>query len=525
MTAVVFVVLGAASTLLLYAFYRGEVNASRSVLEANESATVDLQKTLVEDAMHAAGGDTVYGGTDPHLDALADARGAERRRLLDETAAVYSRFLTAMQAYSAITILDVTGREVLALTYRNGVSRRVPQARLVSAADTSYFAGAMLLRPGHVYVSRFDLEGSAHASGGKSAVVHLSVPIHDRGARSGVLVLDYEGERITEMAARASMDSPGWTWVFDDHGQRLSAPGPTPAVGSAVIAQDSSTWRRLASSDSGHFAENGALYTFARMYPTMAAQVRPDMVTSREDARRLPPPQLLETTSRAARGWWLFVRLVPADRANDDTRRLRNVFLMILVAMLAICFVVAVLLVRALHNRRQGLRLLRSLALDDKLTGLRNRRGFDTLAGHALAHADRLGRVHTLLFVDLDGLKGINDRLGHEQGDAALVDFATALRRVFRQSDVTARLGGDEFAVLAMEEVDERSVRERLATAVEALHAEEERPFRLRYSIGFVTRRAGDPRSMDALLHDADAAMYEEKRRHRGEEDWRSGRR
>ena len=102
----------------------------------------------------------------------------------------------------------------------------------------------------------------------------------------------------------------------------------------------------------------------------------------------------------------------------------------------------------AYHQKKLMVARLRELALVDELTGLHNRRGFLLLAEKQLQIARRTGRPDLLLFVDLDGMKRINDEFGHEAGDAALRRTAAVLHAAFRTSDIIARLGGDEFVVL-----------------------------------------------------------------------------
>ncbi len=125
----------------------------------------------------------------------------------------------------------------------------------------------------------------------------------------------------------------------------------------------------------------------------------------------------------------------------------------------AICLVIGGILFGLfyLHIRRVESQLesankeIQALAISDPLTGLYNRRGFIALAEQQLKLADRTRRGALLFFADLDGMKWINDTLGHEEGDRALVDIATILKDTFRLSDIIARIGGDEFAVLVID--------------------------------------------------------------------------
>ncbi len=91
---------------------------------------------------------------------------------------------------------------------------------------------------------------------------------------------------------------------------------------------------------------------------------------------------------------------------------------------------------------------VRQLSLTDELTGLYNRRGFFLLGNQQFKTAQRTQMFCCLLFADLDGLKQINDSLGHEIGDKFLIDTAQLLKQTFRESDIIARLGGDEFVIL-----------------------------------------------------------------------------
>jgi diguanylate cyclase (GGDEF)-like protein len=159
---------------------------------------------------------------------------------------------------------------------------------------------------------------------------------------------------------------------------------------------------------------------------------------------------------------------------------------------------------------------LESLSLTDEMTGLYNRRGFLRLATPQLRLAERKHRPLMLFFADLDGLKKINDELGHELGDDAITQASRLLARVFRQSDVLARLGGDEFVALALEAEHEAPVVARLEAALAAFNDEDGRPYKLAISIGAVTYDHAKHETLEQLLARADAVMYAAKRGRRG---------
>jgi diguanylate cyclase (GGDEF)-like protein len=155
---------------------------------------------------------------------------------------------------------------------------------------------------------------------------------------------------------------------------------------------------------------------------------------------------------------------------------------------------------------------IHQLSLTDELTGLHNRRGFQLLAEQALRHADRHDIDCWLMFMDLDGLKRVNDALGHEAGDAMIRHAAAVLRQTCRASDVLARIGGDEFCVLALDAGASGPIDRRLQSAIADFNAAHPLPHALSASTGLVCHRAGSGMSLGDLIAAADALMYEKKR-------------
>jgi len=161
---------------------------------------------------------------------------------------------------------------------------------------------------------------------------------------------------------------------------------------------------------------------------------------------------------------------------------------------------------------RRNAELLKSLSLVDELTQLNNRRGFFELARQTLKIAKREHHSMGLFFIDLNGLKQINDGLGHLAGDSALRDAADILRQTFRDSDILARIGGDEFVALAHVTRDTNALRQRLRDNLAAFNLTRRQPYVLDVSIGTTVVNVTTDDDIEAMIARADAAMYEEKR-------------
>ena len=157
---------------------------------------------------------------------------------------------------------------------------------------------------------------------------------------------------------------------------------------------------------------------------------------------------------------------------------------------------------------------LRSLSLKDELTGLYNRRGLITLAERELKMADRLKRGIFMLYADLDGLKVINDTLGHNEGDRAIREAAIIFQETFRNSDIVGRIGGDEFVIIpigtAGDNIDIMTAR--LQRNLDVQNGKSDRKYKLSVSVGVAYYDPERPSTMEELLIKADTLMYEQKK-------------
>jgi diguanylate cyclase (GGDEF)-like protein len=153
------------------------------------------------------------------------------------------------------------------------------------------------------------------------------------------------------------------------------------------------------------------------------------------------------------------------------------------------------------------------LLVADELTGLANRRGFITMANRLLALCRRQEVDALVVYADVNGLKEVNDRFGHDTGDRLICHAASVMATAFRSSDVVGRLGGDEFAaVLTAHRGESMRAAERLADAIQAGNAALfDAPFSLSMAVGWSRFDHQAPFSLEVLLERADAAMYADK--------------
>ena len=171
-------------------------------------------------------------------------------------------------------------------------------------------------------------------------------------------------------------------------------------------------------------------------------------------------------------------------------------------------------------NRR--MREIEDVADTDALLPIPNRRAFVRELNRMISFAERYGTPSTLMFIDLNDMKHINDEYGHDSGDKALFHVARLLVDNVRTTDVVGRLGGDEFGVI-LAQADEKIGGEKAQSIADIISQHPmllgNKPYKMSLAFGTYTFRSGD--KPDDALDKADKAMYENKRDMKGEENVR----
>lgn len=163
-----------------------------------------------------------------------------------------------------------------------------------------------------------------------------------------------------------------------------------------------------------------------------------------------------------------------------------------------------------LHEKN---RQLSKISTIDELTELKNRRGFMTETQAVITSSINRNQRAILLFADMDNLKIVNDRFGHENGDFALRTIATALKSSMRNDDIIGRIGGDEFVAFALlgNQQSADTIPNRIHARLAAMNEECDKPYYIDVSIGYVDFICSEDSNIQTLLKQADIALYEAK--------------
>lgn len=195
---------------------------------------------------------------------------------------------------------------------------------------------------------------------------------------------------------------------------------------------------------------------------------------------------------------------------NDAWRHLILTRAALVLVLSIVVIILLIYLFRLMRRQDSGLRELETFARIDTLTGLLNRRYFLLRGEEELTRASRYQRPLSLVMLDLDHFKQINDKLGHAAGDDVLRAFSRVINAILRESDLIGRIGGEEFVVIMPETdiVAAREISERMRVAINTIST---RIGSLSASLGIAVWK-GAPESMQKLLKRADSAMYAAKK-------------
>lgn len=171
----------------------------------------------------------------------------------------------------------------------------------------------------------------------------------------------------------------------------------------------------------------------------------------------------------------------------------------------------------SLEKIKESNQVLETISKVDALTGVYNRRGFYEMAAKMIHSKNNRNKKVILLFADLDNLKSINDKIGHDAGDFAIRSIATVLTDSMRATDIVARIGGDEFVAMAVAELDTdgEMIKQRIKTLMNEFNDRSDKNYYIGVSVGYSEFLCKDDVVLEDYLGQADEKLYEDKQKKR----------
>ena len=509
---IIFLAIGSVMAGLVTLFYRTELNTFLSEMKMQEKYTLSRQSTAIKDKFDAIVGDLLFLSRQNELTAYLKLEDTQAKKAIQ---AEYIEMSTAKKIYDQIRYLDADGMERVRVNFAGGKPEAVPEGKLQSKSKRYYFRDTFVLAEREIFVSPLDLNVErGQVERPFKPMIRFGTPVFDDdGAKRGIVLLNYlaanlleliDAEQAKEESQIMLVNADGYWMLHPEKGKEWGFMFEDRA-GISFAAAYPEEWRMVREQVTGQIQTTNGLFTFITIYPLQEG-FRSSSGSGepyKPSVKDLDPSQY----------FWLMVSQIPSEVMTSHTRALMGRLFTIGAGLFIIISYGAWQLALAITKRRIYQSQLIELALYDTLTGLPNRKLFFDRLDEGISHNTRHGRRLGLLYIDLDGFKGVNDTMGHDAGDELLKKVGAKLKNIVRKSDIVARLGGDEFAVILFEirqNEEARLVGEKVVAALC-------KPFDLKAGTAKIGASVGvaifpdHKDTVDTLIKHADQAMYKAK--------------
>ncbi|RTE67436.1 GGDEF domain-containing protein [Amphritea opalescens] len=420
----------------------------------------------------------------------------------------YLSLATIKPSYEQIRFIDEKGIERIRVDQgRLGPVVTQPN-RMQDKHQRYYFTDAFKLSPGQVYISRMDL----NIENGRielpfKPIVRLATPVFDQqGEKRGIVIINLNSSALFSQLKHEAKNITGELMLLNDEGYWLFGRERDAAWAFMFPRYKDRTidkyypgiWPTIKTDQQGYITSPAGYFIFETI--SISHNDILDTVQTR-------------SPSEPHRHEWKLISLASDADFSAAYRNMLPPLIMFFILTSIITGVGTLLYFRIQRKHLTAQQKIEQLAHFDQLTGLYNRNLFIELLELQLAQSRRKKEPLAVIYMDLDHFKPINDQYGHQAGDFVLKEAATRMREVLRDTDSIARLGGDEFAAI----LPSHGTRRQLSIIAQRVIASMQQPINyngqvinISLSIGIAIHFKGQP--LEALLHEADLAMYEAKR-------------
>ncbi|MFP4107199.1 MAG: diguanylate cyclase domain-containing protein [Phycisphaerae bacterium] len=507
----IYVVVGLFFAGALALFYRVEYTNRLESVRLHETFSLRVQEEVIGARFEGILSDVRFL---IHLNEMYQLLRDGQEGKLGELGREYRRFLEEKRLYDKIRLYDTKPDELLRVEYRGG-KPRLFTGRAEGGECRECVEQTLSLPPGTIYVSSLDLEDDGERRAPYTPVIRFSISVPDAaGQPLGAIVLSYRGNELFKLLQNAGATGSGRLMLVNLDGYWLRSPDPGKQWGYLLPGREKyvfqadypDVWDMVRNRESGQVYGDDGLFTYVTVYPLRPARAIAGLNTYAAE------------NAQSGRYCWKLISFVPTERLQARTGDFRENLVLLFGVMMILSSLPAWSIASVWIKHRRAQSELKHRADYDVLTGLPNRSLLHDRLEQMQLEAERYRFSYTVLFIDLDGFKSVNDTLGHDAGDELLVTVAQRIRKCVRKSDTVARLGGDEFTVILART---ESIRDGIVVARKVID-QLDLPFKLAAGTAEIGASVGiamypqHARTIDELLAEADEAMYQAKQAGKG---------
>lgn len=493
------------SSILFFLQYQVNQSKKHELLHIEETL-IRTQNTIIANRMNKISADLLYV-TDCFR--IHDTGNGNYEQIEKQWLAFSNR----KKIYDQIRYIDLEGNEKIRINYTANGAVLVKDADLQNKKNRAYFSDSLLLSGNQIYVSKLDLNiENNKIEQPIKPVIRISTPYYDvNGQLKGIIIINYLANDMLSQIIQASSTSSGnmmilnsdGYWIYDKYNRENEwAFMDQNKAGFSFSHQYPSEWEIIKQNDHGYYISNHGVYIYLKI-STSQSFVEDNLgysfVLGSGDSI------LISHLSANSKEGSLFTQSF-GDMLVGIVKLNGYLYLFIFFIAMIIALLLAVS-----KNEQQKVKYFSEY---DVMTGVYNRRaGFEKLS-HLYKNASINSAISSICFIDINGLKEVNDALGHEAGDELILSVIAAIKQNIRQHDFVARLGGDEFLIIfeGLDEFQAEQIWGRILMEYAKVNETENRDYVISVSHGIESFRCDASPYIDGIVNSADEKMYHEKR-------------
>ncbi len=416
--------------------------------------------------------------------------------------------------YDQIRFIDTEGNEVIRINCSGATAHVVLEEDLQNKSGRDYVEEALKLGKGQIYISAIDLNvENGVVETPYKPMIRFSTPVYaDDGTLQGVVVLNYLANDLIDQMSLSNFSSYGHLNILNQDGYWVYNPSaPEKEWGFMFSEQENVSfsneypdiWAQVYGNESGTLITDQGVFIYTALISDETSPLQTNKLTIKYGGVNMYLLVYLPADSEAGTG---LIHPVLTSMQQAFGRFVYVYFMILLIAA-----VIALLVVTARESREQ----IRYFSQFDTMTGVYNRRAGMERLRMMIDRRNADNCQLSICFIDINGLKQVNDSLGHESGDELIMSVVSGIKQHIRQNDFMARLGGDEFLIIfeGLSAEGCEMVWQRVTNAYREINETEERPYLISASHGIENLNCQSYTSLDDAINAADQKMYDEKRK------------
>jgi len=492
--------------LVFTSFLQYKLNeAKKNELHNSEQSLIKTENTIISNRINRISGDLLY---------VADCL-----RLNDNSNGNYSEvekqwisFSNRKIIYDQIRFIDVDGNEVIRVNYYNSRAVLVDKSELQNKKDRYYFTDTIKLKENQIYISKLDLNiENNEIEQPIKPMIRISTPYYVDGQLKGIIILNYLANDILNQVKQVASTSNGNIFMLNSDGYWLYNSDNNDKEWSYMYKgkenisfcnEFPTEWKMIQNKNNGYQVSENGVFIYSSVITSQIFTQDNDIYS-----------YVLGS------GDWRLISFMSAD-SEKGILFTQNIWTTILhtlqngyyfyIFILLIAITIAALVVMNKNEKEQ----IKYFSEYDVMTGVYNRRaGYERLSQLYKKSASKSCTI-SICFIDINGLKEVNDALGHEAGDDLILSVVAGIKQNLRENDFVARLGGDEFLIIfeGLDENKSEAIWKRIVKEYDHVNETEDRKYLISVSHGIESFQCESNQYIDTIVNLADEKMYSEKR-------------